>query len=405
MLILNQYYWPDHSAVAQLATELAEDLVAFGHEVTVISSSGSYLGGSRQPFRDCRLGVRILRVRCSSLGKRNLAGRLTDYLTFFVMALVRAVCLPRQDVVVVTSSPPFLAAVGVILRLLRGSRLVYWLQDVYPALAVRFGLASPDSLLVRLATCLGSSLYRRADAVVALGSAMARVVQETGGQQVRVCIIPNWADGKKIRPVAHGDNQFRREHGFEGKRVVLYSGNMGRAHDFATILSAALEMKANESIVFAFVGDGARKMEVEAAARGSSTIRVIPYQSSDRLSESLSAGDVHVVSQAPATLGLMEPSKLYGVLAVGRPVLYIGPADSEAARTVVKERVGRVVQCGDVVGTVSALKSLLQETEALGAHARLVFEQRYDRARRTGSFMALIVSLNARGTQSEGPGS
>lgn len=391
VLIINQFFWPDHSAVAQLAGDLAEDLAAAGHQVTVLCSRGSYLGGATLPARDHWRGVTVRRVRSSGFGKRRLLGRLADYLTFLGMALLAGLLLPRQDVVVATSSPPFLPVVGAVLRWLRGSRLVLWLQDVYPELAVSFGLARAGTAGVRLAMAVARGLYRHSDAVVVLGTAMAQHVRRAGGPSVRVHVIPNWADGSLIRPVSHQANAFRREIGLEGKRVVLYSGNMGRAHDLATLLGAARSLQAEADLVFVFIGDGARRPEVEAAARDIKSIRLLPYQDRTKLSESLSAGDVHVVTQQSLTLGLMEPSKLYGVLAAGRPTLFIGPLDSEAAATIRQEQVGEVVACGDVEGAVRALQRLLGDASAMGSRAREAFLRSYDRPHRTTALLSVLV--------------
>jgi glycosyltransferase involved in cell wall biosynthesis len=393
ILLLNQFFYPDHSAVAQLAGDLAEDLVAAGHQVTALAAKGGYLGGAPLPARETWRGIDILRVGATTFGKRSLPGRLADYATFYLSAAARSLLLPRFDAVIATTAPPLVATLAALLRAARGSRFVYWVQDVYPDLAVQFGVLHQGSPVARCLEALSRATLHRADAVVVLGDAMASRIVGKGVPSERVHVLPNWADGQVVRSIGHDVNPFRREHGLEGKTVVLYSGNMGRGHEMATLLDAIRRLRLEPGLVFAFIGDGARRAEVEAAARELSCIRLLPYQARDRLHESLSAGDVHVVSQDPGTLGLMEPSKLYGVMAAGRPVLYIGPSASEVARTVLREDVGKVVACGDSDGAARAIVDLAASSAELGARARAAFEQRYDRQRRTARFCELISGL------------
>jgi glycosyltransferase involved in cell wall biosynthesis len=272
---------------------------------------------------------------------------------------------------------------------------VYWLQDVYPELAVELGVLRARSPAARAFDALSRWTLRRADAVIVLGDAMADRVRAKGVDASRIQVVPNWADEDAIRPVQADVNEFRRSHGLDGKRVVLYSGNMGRAHDLKTILGAARVLRDDPDLRFVFVGDGAKRAEVEAAARELSSIQLLPYQPREDLSESLSSGDIHVVTQEPCTHGLIEPSKLYGVMAAGRPVLYIGPPETEAARTVEREAIGAVVASGDVGSAVDAIQRLLADRESLGTRARTAFEARYHRKLRTSRFAEILRTLGA----------
>lgn len=395
VLLLNQFFHPDLAATAQIATDLAEDLAAQGLEVTALAAQGTYLGSARLPREETYRGVRIVRVPCTSLGKASIARRMADYGSFFLSAAARVLAGTRHDVVVAMSTPPLVASLGGAARALRGTRFVYWLQDVYPELAVEFGVLSPGSLAARGFDAVSRWTLRRADAVVVLGEAMAQRVRGKGVSSKRVHVIPNWADGAAIRPVGHDTNDFRREHGLDGKRVVLYSGNMGRGHDMGTILDAARRLRDVSDVVFLFVGEGAKRREVEAAARELANVKVLPYQPRERLAESLSAGDVHVVSQDRCTEGLIEPSKLYGVLAAGRGVLYVGPPGSEVARTISAEGVGEVVANGDGASAAAALDRLLGQTEAIGVRARAAFDREYDRRHRTARFAELLRAVAA----------
>jgi len=395
VLIVNQYFYPDVSAVAQLAADLAEDLVGRGHEVTAIASRGAYMATTRLPREGTWNGVQILRVSATNFGRGRILGRIADYLTFYVSALWLCVRLPRHDVLLATSAPPFIASLGILLQRFKGVRFVYWLQDLYPDLAIEFGLLRKHSILAWLLERLARRILKSADQVIVLGQAMKQRIVQKGAAEGDVHVVPNWADGSGIRPVEVARNEFRSLHGLAGRRVVLYSGNMGRAHDLMTLLDAARHFDREPDVSFVFVGHGAKQREVEEAAAALPSIRLLPYQPRERLSESLSAGDVHVVTMAPWALGLLEPSKLYGILAAGRPVLYIGPPDSEVAETILKERVGEVVANGESGEAANALRRLLESSEAVGRRARQVFDARYDRSHRTGQIEQVLIAAAA----------
>ena len=329
VLLLNQVFHPDVAATGQLAADLAEDLVAAGHEVTVVTGRGAYAGGERWPARERWRGIEIERVRATSLGKGTLVRRAVDAATFYLAAAWRLLAGPRPDVILAMSTPPLVASAAALARRLRGVPFVYWVQDVYPDLAVAFGVLRPGGLACRLLEAASRFTTASADAVVVLGDAMARRLEAKGVPASRLRVVPNWADGAAVVPLEAAANPFLRDHGLQGQRVVLYSGNMGRAHDVGTLLQLARSMPDRAGVTFLFIGDGHLRGEVEAASRELPNVRLLPYQRRDDLSRSLSAGDVHLVTQRPETLGLLEPSKFYGALAVGRPVLFLGGREYE----------------------------------------------------------------------------
>ena len=389
VLLVNQFFWPYEDAVAALAADLAEDLVAAGHEVTVLASRAAGPDGRRPPRRETWRGVQIVRARGTAFGKASLAGRIADYLTYLVGALAFALTAPRPSVVVATTAPPLVVSIGLALRALRGVRLVYWLQDLYPELAVAFGILRPRSSSTWLFERLSRAALRRADAVLVPGAPMAERVRAKGVPAERVHVVPNWADGARIAPVAPGANAFRRALGLEGRRIVLYSGNMGRGHDLATALALAERCRDRNDLAFVFIGGGARREEVAAVAARLPSVKLLPFVAREVLSESLSAADVHLVTQDPSTAGLLEPSKLYAIMAAGRPVLYLGPADTEVARTILAEGIGARAANGDVEGALAALDALLDGGPTV-SHVRGAFEARHDRHVRTSHIARLV---------------
>jgi len=394
VLLLNQFFHPDLAATAQLATDLAEDLAAAGDEVTAVASRGTYLGGGRLPRRASHRGVEIVRVAATSLGKRSLLHRALDYGTFYASAALALARLPRHDAVVAMTTPPLIAAAGLLARALKGTRLVYWVQDLYPDVAVAFGALGARSVATRFMEATSRAVLRRADRVVALGEAMRARCIAAGAAPGRTVVLPNWSDPGAVRPVPHGENPLRSALAGDAAFLVMYSGNIGRGHDVETLLGAARALRSRRDVAFAFVGDGARRADVERAASELPNVRLAPYQPRERLAESLSAADVHLVSLAPELEGLVEPSKFYGVLAAGRPAVFVGPARSEVACTIAREGCGRVVSNGDVDGLVAALAGLAGDPaarDAMGIRAREALVGRYARQIATGRFRSVLA--------------
>lgn len=396
VLLLNQFFLPDLSASARIAADLAEDLAAAGHEVTAVASRGSYLGGGRLPRRERHRGVEIVRLPATSLGKGTLVRRALDYGTFQAAAALALARLPRQDVVVALTTPPLAGAAALPVRALRGSRLVSWVQDLYPEVAVAMGVLAPGSAAARAMAAVSRALLARSDRVVALGEAMRERCLAAGAAPERTVVLPNWADPAEIRPVPHAENPLRAELAAGAETLVLYSGNMGRAHDLATPLAAARLLRDRPGMTFLFVGDGARRGEVERAARELPNVRLSPYRPREALAASLSAGDLHLVTLAPELEGLVEPSKAYAAMAAGRPAVYVGPAGSEVARTLSVEGCGVAIANGDAAGLARALADLAGDPARraeMGSRGRRATEERLGRAAATARFRALLEDL------------
>lgn len=396
ILVLNQFFHPDFSATAQLAAELAEDLAAAGVEVTALASRGSYLGGETLPAEETWRGVRIRRLWATSLGKRTLAHRAVDYASFYASAAAALVTMPRQDVVVALTTPPLIAAAGLPARTLRGARLVYWVQDLYPDVAVAFGALGARSLAARAMAAVSRAVMHRSDAVVALGEAMRERCVAHGAVPERVVVIPNWADPDAVRPILHAENPLRRELAGEAAFLVMYSGNMGRAHDVGTLLAAAERLWQDRSIRFHFQGNGAKRELVARAAERLPNVRISDYQPRARLSESLSAADLHLISLDAHLAGLLEPSKLYGIMAAGRPALFVGPEESEVARTIRREMCGEVIPPGDPGALARRVTELARDparcTE-MGQRGRKAVVDRFGRKSAVARFKDLLDSL------------
>jgi len=394
VVLLNQYYAPDEAATAQLLGDLGQGLAAAGHEVSVICCRRSYTDPSvRYPAREEIRGVAVRRTWATAFGRGSKAGRLADYMTFLAGAAWRMLRQPRPDVVISLSTPPLVAALGLLLARRRRALSVYWVMDVYPELAFELGVLRPDSLAGRFFSRVSNFALRGSDVIVALGESMAERLRAKGLDNVEA--VHNWADGEAIRPRPLEDHELRARWGWDGRFVVLYSGNMGLAHEFDTALDAAEILRDHPRIRFAFVGDGPRRNEVETEARrrGLTNVEFRPYVRRGLLGESLTSGDLHLVTLREKMPGLLVPSKIYGILAAGRPAVYVGPGEGEIADIIESGRCGTRISCGRAEELASAIVRYEQEpasVEEEGRRARDLFEERYTRERGLRAFDRLI---------------
>jgi len=370
ILLVNQFFWPDSSATSQLLTDLARGLVERGHEVYAISADGGY----NVPSTGSPPAVRICRVKTSRFS-RGRVGRMVSYLSFYFLATFRAVFLPRPDLVVTLTTPPLLSLLGTALKAVRGCRHFIWEMDVYPDVAIDLNYFKAGSPTDRVTGWLADLSRRRADGIVALGECMKRRLVDRGVDATRIFVADNWADGTAIQPIPRP--------GKDAQLVLLYSGNLGLAHDLDTLTGAMLELRDDDRFRFVFVGSGGRQQELMSliAAHSLRFVEVRPYVERASLGESLSAGDIGLVTQRDVCCGSVVPSKVYGLLAAGRPILFVGPRQATPAQIVHRFDCGWHLDCGDVAALTHLLLRLANHPEEVvraGRNARNALLQHFD---------------------------
>ncbi len=378
------YFHPDRSAVSRFITDVAFHLAAQGDAVSVVCSRNKYDGaqdGALLPRENLR-GVDVIRCWGPSFERRRLAGRILNMASYCGLAAVRLLAAPRADAVVFLQNPPLFAWLGLVLKKLRGETFVYVPMDIYPDIAVRAGVLREGSRVTRLLRRVQRAALAGADAVVVLGDDMREAAVRYGADPGKVAVIRNWADPAKIVPVPPEANRLRKAWGLDGKFVVAYSGNFGVSHSFDEILAAAEALAGDDGIRFLFIGGGVRFRDVErsVAERRLANVVVKPYREDSELSESLSAGDVHYVCLRDGFEGLVVPSKAYGIMAAGRPIIYQGAAGGEIAGMVRREGIGHVLAPGDRDGlrdAILALRGDAAERARTGAAARKALEEKY----------------------------
>lgn len=394
IIILNQFFYPDHSATSQLMTDLAESLVERGVEVTALSGRGRYNGGTRLAPREAHRGVKIERAWATGFGKRSVAGRLSDYLSFYLGSAWKLLTLPQHDILMALTTPPLIGLLALLIGHARGMKVVTLVQDVYPDVAVALGVLQLGNPLTRLLDSLGRFVLRRSDRIIVLGERMRERIGAKIGSNccARIDVIHNWADGANIKPLGDGVNPFAGEHNLRDSFVVLFSGNLGRVNEFSTVLEAARLLADDPGIQFIFIGDGTRASEIETFIdnHNLANVRMLPYQPRELLPYSLAAGHAHLVTLADGLAGLSVPSKTYGILAAGRPVLFVGDPQSDIARLVVENNCGASVASGDSMRLAQIIREWALHRDRLaelGIAARRLFETHFDRPHAVNSYL------------------
>ena len=373
ILLISQVYAPDPAAVARLVADVGTELAQRGHDVIVLTADRGYDNPTvKYASATTPEGVHVRRLPFCSFGKGRMALRVLGGLSFTLQSAMHGLTIPGVDTVVVSTSPPMAALAAVIINALRRIRVVYWPMDLNPDQAVTLGLANPRSLMVRALEWMNRAVLRRAETVVALDRAMARRLSAKRPVDSKLVIVPPWGEEDDVTPVPAEENPFRREHGLEGKRVVMYSGTLGPSNPVTTLLAAAEQLENNPGLVFLFVGGGTGMAEVKS--RNRPNVRCLPYEPLSRMRYSLSAGDVQVVSLGDEMAGIVHPCKVYGAMGIARPILFLGPAESHVSEMMSQADFGWQVRHGDVAGAVAALREILaldsQALEQRGARAR-----------------------------------
>lgn len=385
-LFINQYYLPDYAATAQQLADLCETLAGQGHDVHVLAGNRLYDGRSISlPETETIRGVQVHRVAISVGGRNRFRNRVQEYLAFYAKAFLKIHALPRPDVAVTLTSPPMISLLGTWLRLVRRSRFVYWVMDIYPDIAHRAGFLQGGTGIVRRTwSLLGRFSYLTANRVITLGDEMRDVLVRKGVPRKRIEVFPSWSCGGLIRPLPPAANPFRERHIRADRFTLMYSGNMGFCHTFRAVVDGVKALHPSTEHDFLFVGSGKRESELrEKLAPCGDMVRFLPYQERESLGESLSAPDAHLITLDSRFDGLLVPSKLYGIMAAGRPIIYVGSEKNTIARTIDAAQCGIRVDPGESAQFVDAVRRLAADPQLrldMGRRGREYFEQNCDRA-------------------------
>lgn len=361
ILLVNQCFYPDVAATAQYSAELTAELAARGHEVTVIAGSRGYDNPAlRFPARETWKGVRILRVPSLATGKGSKLKRALNIASFFGTCFWRMLTMPRFDVVIALTSPPLISVLAALFVKMKGGQFVFWIMDLNPDEAIAAGWLAADSLAAKVLEAALRYSAHTAHTVVALDRFMHARMAAKGIPAGRLRTVPPWSHDAEVRYDMAGRDAFRAQHGLAGKFVVMYAGNHSPVNPLDTILGAALRLATNDGVAFCFIGGGSEHARVRAfaATHGLKNVLCLPYIKPSEMAGPLSAADLQLVVLGNPMSGLIHPCKIYNVMTVGVPVMFVGPPESYVA-DIVRANPGlpvEILRHGDVDGAVRCIE-------------------------------------------------
>lgn len=411
LVFINRFFHPDPSATSQILSDLAFSLAESEFEVHVIASRHRRAGTMAMlPSNEVVRNVSIHRIATPDFHRLGLLGRALEYLAFYPGAVASLLRYARSgDVIVAKTDPPLISVVCMVVARLRGARLVNWIQDLYPEVALRLGVPLLSGPVAALLIKARNAALKRAAINVAIGERMAEHIEGQGVPSEKICVIANWTDDDAIRPVARDSNMLRARLGLTRAFIVGYSGNLGRAHEFETLLGAAEMLKDEKDLAFLFIGAGHQVDALRERVRAlglDGLFHFLPPQPRADLSLSLSLPDVHWLSLRPDLEGLIVPSKFYGIAAAGRAVISITADRGEIAELVRESKCGVVVEPGQSAALAAWIKSLRADRrlcDEMGANARALVDGRFSKRRSLEAWEKLLKSLRLSGAASRTP--
>lgn len=386
--VLNQFYAPDISPTAQLSASLAEHRAAQGDQVTVVASNGGYVPTSptAQKEFDKNTNLKVRRIWTPRLGKGNVLKRIVDYACFYLLASWQMLTMKRQDVIVTLTTPPFIACVALMHKLLHPStRVVLWNMDCYPEIAERAGVIKAGGIVSGILRFLNRFIFRRIDHLVALDTAMVDLLlgaYEPAKRKVPFTIIPNWEQLALFPRDAQPPRwEVLDELKLDGRFVVLYLGNTGYGHRFEAVIEAAQELR-DEPVTFLFIGGGSRWEDLREMIADAKLENVIlhGYVPKEQTPSVMAGVDAALITLRDEALGVMSPSKLHSNLAMGLPVIYLGPAGSNVDDAIANYDCGGSFRLDQSQEMVAFIREIYKDTERaaeLKKNARAAFDKAY----------------------------
>ncbi len=398
--VVSELYYPERTSTGHFLTGIAEGL-ASRFRVNVLCAQPTYSArGTVAPRHEVHNGVLIHRCRSTALDKNVLAFRIVNIATMTISMLVAALAgMRRGDLVLAVTNPPLLPYVMLFAARLRGARTVLLVHDVYPEVLVATGMVGPHSLLERFGQRASRFLLRRVERIVAIGRDMRDVLLRRGEDlRPKIDTIPNWGDTDLVVPHNPAADRLLVSLGLQDKFVVQYLGNMGRTHPLDLLLDAAA-LLVRDDIHFIFCGEGARRRTMERRIERDRPVNVtlLPPCSSEELPAHLGACDLSVIALIPGMSGNSVPSRMYNVMAAGKPILALSEAESELVRVVAEDDIGWTLPAtatpADIAAVIRDAAADRARLVQMGDRARRVAEERYSRMNVVNAFEALFDGM------------
>jgi len=367
--LVNQFYTPDLAPTAHLAASLMEHRAAAGDEVRVVASRGGYVAASQDSSDRSGAGVRVHRMWTPRFGKKNNLLRAIDYALYYLLAWVRLLTLPRQDVIITMTTPPLIGLVASCHKLLHPkTKIILWNMDCYPDVLEPVGMIKPGGFVSKVLRWLVRLQFRSVDYLVTLDEAMTELLVSQyvrRGHTLPTTVIPNW-ERAELFPPADSDQQPAPPRWQHADRLgladdlftIIYLGNTGYGHEFGAVMDAAEQLKG-QPVRFLFVGGGRRWNDIaeEKDRRGLDNVLMQPYIPKEETPAVMALADCALITLADWSLGIMSPSKLHANLAMGLPVIYFGPERSNVDAAIERSGAGVSLRHGDATGLVAFVEA------------------------------------------------
>lgn len=381
-LFFNRSFYPDLEATGQLLTELCEDL---SHSLKVCVIAGNcYHTKNRTSFlpffKETHKGISIMRTNNTTFSKDRFLGRIINLGSYFLYALIGGFFI-RPRVIIAETDPPMIGLVGLLHSKIHRVPFIYYCQDVHPDT----GVITKNPMVIAFIDRVNRLIIRNAQRIVVLGRDMKEKVFAKGGVDGNIEVIPNWIDTTSVVPVERQHNPFRKKYNLMEKFVVMHSGNIGTAQNLEILLDAAASLRREKGIYFLIVGEGSKKRELMKKAKDYklNNFMFLSYQPKDELKYSLNAGDLHLVTLRKGLAGSIVPSKVYGIMAAGRPFVASIDRKSEVAYVAKEFNCGIITEPENVEELIKAIIWSFEhpkELERMGKNGRKAVVENFDRS-------------------------
>lgn len=406
VVIVSQVFIPDPASVGQhiadVAIELARRGKASGNfNVRVFASARGFENPAIvYPKRENIDGVDVRRIPFASFGKKSMLIRVLGTAAFMIQAFFAVLFTPRIAGIFFSTSPPLIGLPMTIAAFLRRVPAVYWAMDLNPDQLIALGKLRTNQLTYRVLETANRFVLWGSTLIIALDRFMLQRLTARGIPESKILVIPPWPHEQHIQAGddAPAENPFRARHNLSGKFVIMYSGNHSPSNPLTTLLDAVVQLKHDPDLRFLFIGGGSAKKQVEQYIRDHDLTNALslPYQPLDQLKFSLSAADVHVVSLGEQMVGIVHPCKIYGAMAVARPILFLGPRPSHIADLLDKHNIGLQISHGDVAGAIASIRRLRQmpatELSSMGQTAATALNESLSQSKLCAAFCDAVAN-------------
>lgn len=394
--LISEFFYPYQTSTQKILTELAEDLVEQGLDVSVLTTKNAYRE-EKQILKKYEVykGIKIKRIAASSFSRDSFIGRIFNYLTFTTGILFNLLFKNDYDKILFVSNPPLVPFIGYLVNKLRRKPYVYLVHDVYPDVAIKLGVIKSQSLIAKIMNFMNNKIYQNAEKIIVLGEDMKKVIVKKGISPDKIVIITNWADSTKNYPVNVSD-EFYKKYQLNNKFNVLYTGNISKVHAIDSVLELARRLKGHSDIQFMIVGDGNRKQYIEEVKRSENldNILLANYMFGEEYNNLLNCANIFITTLQDGIEGLGVPSKTYTYMSVHKPLLAVMSETSEIGKMVNQYQLGAQYNAGseeEMAKFILNQKNNIDIYNGYCQNVKKTFNQFYERKKVTQKFYEELI--------------